>query len=328
MRILHISEGGLPDPRVERMALTMKNEGHELSFIGGETIKGQYLGAFSKASTVPLGNSLQIVYDPRVKKNWLKAIEEARPDVVHANNVIVGHFLLDSELPTIFDDHEVLSNQPFMYASRPFIRRMAAKVLWRQLPKWEKDMALRFPIITISEGLANYYRQYSSNVEVVVNTPSLKEVEWLENVPQRKGLVYIGGDFSLKKFNPYRDMSGLRDLLEFDIISGFPHDEMMKRLTHYRIGLTPFKPHPFQVLCNSNKNYEYLHAGLQVVLQRNFSHTFIDDPYVHPFLDYTDIVDVINAVPEMDPEEIMKHARNRYVWENQEQIILNAYKRI
>ncbi|MFW9976005.1 MAG: glycosyltransferase [Candidatus Thorarchaeota archaeon] len=240
MRILHVSHTGLNNPRIERMAQTMAKQGHTLLFLGGAPVTRK--SVFDETRSLPIPSGLRILYDSNVKKRWLKEITSFKPDIVHAHNIITGHFLLDSELPTIFDDHEVLSKQPFMYASRPFIRRMAAKVLWRHLPKWEKDMALRFPIITISEGLANYYRQYSSNVEVVVNTPSLNEVEWLENFPQRKGLVYIGGDFSLKKFNPYRDMSGLRDLLEFDIISGFPHDEMMKRLTHYRIGLTPFKP--------------------------------------------------------------------------------------
>lgn len=321
-----MSHTGLSNPRIERMAQTMAKKGHTLLFLGGAPVTRK--SVFEETRSLPLPSGPRIVYDNNVGKRWLKEIESFKPDIVHAHNITAGHFLLGSELPVIFDDHEVLSKQPFMYASRPFVRRMAAKVFWRQLPKWEKEMALRFPVITISEGLADYYRQYSSNVGVAVNTPTLGEVEWLEDVPKREGSVYIGGDFSLPKFNPYRDMSGLRELLKFDIVSGLPHNEMMQRITHYRIGLTPFKPHPFQTLCNSNKNYEYLHAGLQVVLQKNFKHLFIDDPYVHSFTDYSDIVEVVNTIPDKESAAIMKHARNRYVWENQEKVILNAYNSI
>lgn len=302
----------------------MAKQGHTLFFLGGEPVTRKSVFEETRSLSIPSGP--RIVYDSNVQKRWITEIESFNPDIVHAHNILAGHFLLSTELPVVFDDHEVLSKQPFMYASRPFIRRMAAKVIWREFPKWEKEMAERFPVITISEGLANYYRQFSSNVGVAVNTPTLSEIEWLENPPEREGMVYIGSDFSLPKFNPYRDMSGLQDLLKFEIVNGLPHNEMMERITHFRIGLTPFKPHPFQCLCNSNKNYEYLHAGLQVVLQKNFAHIFTEDPYVHPFTDYSEIVAVVETVPEKDPDEIMKHAREQYVWENQEKIYLEAYK--
>jgi hypothetical protein len=197
--------------------------------------------------------------------------------------------------------------------------------MWRQFPKWEKRMAERYPVITVSEGLADYYKQYTSRVSVVINTPTLNQVERLENPKDRKGLVYIGRDFSWPKFIPFRDMTGLRDILDFDIIAGLPHYEMMDRLVHYKIGLTPYRPHPFQLLCNANKNYEYLHAGLQVVVQRNFAHLFEGDPYIHPFTDYSKIVDVVNSIPDKDSGDIMAHARQNYVWEKHEDRIRDAY---
>ncbi|MFW9976002.1 MAG: hypothetical protein ACFFDQ_12095 [Candidatus Thorarchaeota archaeon] len=68
MKILYVSDGGLPDSRVERMALIMKDEGHEIVLIGGNKIRGQHLSAFSETTMIPLGNGFWIVYDPRVKK--------------------------------------------------------------------------------------------------------------------------------------------------------------------------------------------------------------------------------------------------------------------
>ncbi|MHA2208153.1 MAG: hypothetical protein ACXABV_03200 [Candidatus Thorarchaeota archaeon] len=301
----------------------MAKDGHTLLFIGGEPVEGESI--FQETKHLPLPSGPRIVYDNRVKTKWIKEIENLKPDIVHAHNTIVGHFLLDTELPVVLDDDEVYSQQPWMYQARPFVRRLLARVMWRQFPKWEKQMAERYPVITVSEGLADYYRQFTSRVSVVINTPTLTQVEGLENPEDRDGLVYIGRDFSWPKFIPFRDMTGLRDLLDFDIIAGIPHHEMMNRLVHYMIGLTPYRPHPFQLHCNANKNYEYLHAGLQVVVQRNFAHLFEGDPYIHPFTDYSEIVDVVNSVPDKDSGDIMAHARQNYVWERHEDRIRDAY---
>ena len=328
MKILHISDAGLPDPRVERMALTMKKKGHDVVFLGGRDIRGQHLSAFSETRAELLPSGPKIVHDPRVKRRWLRAIGEMKPDVVHAHNVVVGHFLLDTDYPAIFDDHEHLSAQRCVFMSRPFVRRTAARLLVRKFPRWERALAERFPVLTVSEGIADYYRRYTSNVGVVINTPMLDEVSWIESPPKREGLVYMGGDFNWPRFIPFRNMSGLREILDFDIVSGLPHREMMKNLAKYRIGLTPYRPHPFQLVCNPNKNYEYLHAGLQVLLQENFSHLFEDNKFVHSFRDYDGILNVVDSIPEANPERIMEMALDRYIWEKRENAIVSAYKAV
>lgn len=325
MRILHISDGRLPDPRVERMAKTMKKDGHELVFLGGKPTEYQNLSAFSEVKTVPLGIGPLIAYSPRIKKRWLTAISEIKPDVIHAHNVIVAHYLLGTEYPAIFDDHECLSKQRFMLAVRTPIRRAAAWFLVRKYEGWERELAMRFPVLTVSEGIADYYREYTSKVGVVNNMPMLEEVDWLPNPPSRSGLVYMGPDFTDSRFRPSRDMTGLRDILSFDTVSGLPHREMMTKLSNYRIGLTPYRPHPFQRISNPNKNYEYLHAGLQVVLCETFAHIFEGDPYVHSFSNYDDIRSVIEAAPLVDGMEVMEHARKEYIWENQERVVKASY---
>lgn len=327
MRILHISDTGLPDARVERMAMTMKKDGHELLFLGGHKVRGQDMPAFSETKTVPLGIGPRIVHDSRIKKRWLAAIDEIKPDVIHAHNVIVGHFLLDTEYPVVFDDHENFSAQKFVFMSRPFLRRTAARLLVRKLAVWERELAQAYPVITVSEGIADYYRQYTNNVSIVVNIPMMVEVDWLVNPPSRAGLVYMGNDFSKPRFTPCRDMTGLRDILSFDIVSGLSHKEMMMKLSNYKIGLTPYMAHPFQRISNPNKNYEYLHAGLQVVLNETFAHLYEGDPYVHQFRDYDDIRNVVDSVPEVDGMEIMQHARKKYIWEKQENVVKAAYAR-
>ncbi|MFW9964733.1 MAG: hypothetical protein ACFFCX_14290 [Candidatus Sifarchaeia archaeon] len=327
MKILHISDGGLPDPRVERMALTMRKEGHELVFLGGKEVKGQHLSVFSKTETEPLGIGVSITHNPFLKRRWLKKINEMKPDIIHAHNIVVGNFLLEMGYPAILDDHENLSAQSFVFRARPFIRRTAARTLVRKFPVWERELADRFPVLTVSEGIADYYREFTDRVGVVINVPYLSEVEWLQNPPSRKGLVYMGRDFSWPRFSPWRDMSGIRELLDFDIISGLSHKDMMIELTKHRIGLIPFRPHPFHSKCSLNKMYEYLHAGLQVVLTGRFIEGLDENTYLHPFNDFTDIVDTVCSVPEADPEKIMEFARKNYFWEKQENIVKEAYSK-
>lgn len=76
--------------------------------------------------------------------------------------------------------------------SRPFVRKTAARLLVRKFSRWERALAERFPVLTVSEGIADYYRRYTSNAGVVINTPMLDEALWIENAPKRKGLVYTG----------------------------------------------------------------------------------------------------------------------------------------
>ncbi|MHA2312968.1 MAG: hypothetical protein ACXADF_15880 [Candidatus Thorarchaeota archaeon] len=157
------------------------------------------------------------------------------------------------------------------------------------------------------------------------NVPSRRQIDWIEVKRDREGLVYTGGDFTLSKFLPYRDMTGLTDLVDFDIVTGHTHREMMKMLTKYDIGLTPWLPHTWHPYSDANRNYEYLHAGLQVIVNSVIKILFRDDPYVHAFRNYSDILTTIDSVKIQEPQSIMDHARRRYVWENQEDIIKEAY---
>ncbi len=120
-------------------------------------------------------------------------------------------------------------------------------------------------------------------------------------------------------------MTGIREILEFKIVSGLPHKEMMNELAKYNIGLVPFRPHPFQRKCSLNKMYEYLHAGLQVVLTANFIEMLEKPSYVHTFNDYDDIAETIDSIPEEDPNEIMEYAREHFIWDSQEDVIKSAY---
>jgi hypothetical protein len=305
----------------------MKNLGHELLFLGGTPIQSQGLNAFSETFYEPITNSFRVSLEPSFKRRWLKRIDQIQPDVVHAHDIIAAAMMLDSDYPVVYDDHEYWSRELFKYSSRSFFRRMVSKPLARAIPKWERKVLIKYPVITVSGVIAEEHRLLSKFVGVTKNYPMLKEVENLKPCANGEGIVYIGGDFNLQKFLPHRDMSGLSDVIDFDRLSDLPHLEMMEKLTHYRFGLTPWKQHPFHKYCEPNKTYEYLHAGLQVIATDSLSNQFQDVKYIHSFIEYSQIPDLIGHLENYESEEIMNYARQKFIWENQEKIIQEAYQK-
>ncbi len=327
MRILHISHTGLPDTRVEKTALTMKKQGHELIFLGARPNRFQNLDSFDNVSWLRIGNDLDVALNPIIRRKWLREIRQLNPDVIHAHNAIIAHFLLGTDYPTIYDDHEYWSHQVFKYAERKLPRGIASRPLMYLLPKWERDLLSSYPTLTTNELVAEEHRRYGGWVGVTQNVPTVEEVDGLPNPSSREGLVYVGNDFRLDKFVQHRNMSGLQEVLKFDIIWGLTHREMMEKLTSYKIGLTPWRMHPFHKYCVPNKTYEYMHAGLQVVLNKAMKGQFQNEAFVHNFNNYCDIEQTIDAIPDINPVEIIKHARGKYIWQNQERVILESYER-
>jgi len=326
MRILHISNGGLPDPRIEKIALTMKKEKNATTiFLGGGPLKWQTEDAFDEVHYLGIPSSFRYVLDPRVGSQWRERILSLKPDIVHAHNVIVARFLLDMDLPTIYDDHEYWSKRLFKYDSWSPIRKMQAKPMIRNIPIWERKLLERFPCITTNETIANDHKEHCSNVFVVRNYLSRRQVDFLENPSDRNGIVYIGNDFELPKMQYHRNLEGLKDILEFDIITGLPHPEMMEKLTHYKLGHSAFRSVPFHRYIDANKNYEYLHAGLPVLISKIWGESLPIKKYIHLFEDYDEIPEVVSNIEYPNPVDVMKYARSNFLWEFQEDKILKAY---
>jgi hypothetical protein len=328
MKILHTSHSGLPDPRIEKTALTMKKEGHDMLFLGGGPTKTGTMDVFDETFEVPMVNSLRLALDYRFRRRWIRAIEDIGPDVVHAHNIIASAMMFETDYPVIYDDHEYWSKQVFKFSERGFLRRLGLAPLARKMPKWERIALERYPVITVSEGIASEHRERGANVFITKNYPLLEEALELISPEEKSGKVYVGNDFELVKFLPHRDMTGLKDMIAFDVLKGLNHDVLMERLTHYNIGLTPWRSHPFHVYSEPNKHYEYLIAGLQVVITNSLMHPFKDEPYVHSFESYEDIPELLESLPEIEGGRIMEHARKRYIWENQERVIKNVYQKI
>ena len=55
----------------------------------------------------------------------------------------------------------------------------------------ERKLAEQFPVLTVSEAIADEYRKYGKHVGVALNIPYLSEVQHLTDPEDRSGLVFV-----------------------------------------------------------------------------------------------------------------------------------------
>jgi hypothetical protein len=243
MRILHLSDDGLPDWRVEKAALTAKKNGHEV-FFGGRLNSNSHSTIFSETYPIKWTAAALIgipFYYDRVKKQIEKLVKRVRPDIVHSHNIGSAKVSHDLGLPVVFDDHEYfrilslvnaenIKSQNSMHTNSRLdrtIQSMKLSFISRQSisnwTKWERDLVTSVPTITVSEQIAQELRTVcdarTKEIFVVPNYPLEAEtIEFREPRPHDKlSCVYAGGDSKHKQVTN-RDISGLTNIfLDNDI---------------------------------------------------------------------------------------------------------------
>jgi hypothetical protein len=312
--------------RVEKMATTLKDNGHSNIFLGPQS--NQYLGVFEEVHAIKLGRYVNLTMDPILDRRWKRKIENLKPEVVIAHDIVAAKFLLGTDHAVVYDDREFwsLSLQTGAGLKPTPSYKIQSSPFRKMVPYWEKKLLTRYPSLVTHEAVAKHHRRYGNWVGVAWNFPLLKMVDGLDNGGKREGAVYSGCDFRSRSFKTHRDMTGLRDVIEFDVICGVSHREMMQRLTRYKVGLTPWHPHPVLSFKDQNRNYEYLHAGLQVIVNEQIAPRFKECPYVQSFSDYSSLKEMLANIKDQDPNEISEYAKANYLWDFNELVILESVK--
>ena len=258
MRILHLSDDGLPDWRVEKSALTAKKAGHEVYF-GGRLDNNAKSTIFSEIHRINWTAGAMVgipYYYHRVKRQIEKLVKQLVPDIIHSHNIGSAKISHDLGLPAVFDDHEYfgmlsrvnaenikLQNTQNLKSGFDRIKQnMKASFISQQSisnwTNWEKELVLSLPTITVSEQIANELREVADGktkeIIVVLNFPLEGEISFKE--PQDHGhlsSVYAGGDSKHKQVTN-RDISGLTNLFaDNDIgnltIIGWEHAESSEK---------------------------------------------------------------------------------------------------
>jgi glycosyltransferase involved in cell wall biosynthesis len=238
MRILHLSDDGLPDWRVEKSAQSAKKKGYEVFFAGRLNSIAQST-VFSETYPIKWTAAAMIgipYYYHRVKKQIEKLVKQVRPDIVHSHNIGSAKISHHLGLPMVFDDHEYFRMLSLVNAEnikfqngvqltsglKRTIQSMKLSFISRQSisnwTKWEKELVSSVPTITVSEQIAQELtkdRDGGKEIFVVPNFPMEAEAGEFSEPKSHKYLscVYAGGDSRHKQVTN-RDISGLTNLFE------------------------------------------------------------------------------------------------------------------
>jgi glycosyltransferase involved in cell wall biosynthesis len=244
LRILHFSNQGLPDWRIEKSAISASNLGHEVTFIGSSPVNYEKSVVFSKIYEINWTAKARLgipFYWHSVKKQVDKVIKELKPDIVHAHNIFSAKMISEFGLPFVYDDHEYWSIFSMLlsemtgkltfrrktivdiakyiavdlptYVRRAFINKCVV-YLWTN---WEKEVVSSNPTITVSDKIAEDLRGLGNNrnrIFVVPNFPMKFEVKDFEKpyFHNKLSSVYAGSDGHFKQKYPNRDMDGFTDM--------------------------------------------------------------------------------------------------------------------
>lgn len=173
MRILHLTDTGLPDWRLEKSASSGSQAGHKI-FFGGRV---------SEYSTTIFPEIHKVIwtagarrgipfYWNSVRKQVKNAITNTKPDIIHAHNIFSAKMVSEFGIPFVYDDYEYWSHHARVIAEAEFrdnkgalatsIRKLKRRLLTgrsiKLWTKWEEEIVSHHPTITVSDKIAEGHR--------------------------------------------------------------------------------------------------------------------------------------------------------------------------
>jgi glycosyltransferase involved in cell wall biosynthesis len=244
LKILHLSNEGLPDWRVEKAARSAKNRGFSVDFAGSSPKNWYCNTTFSHIYEVNWTAKARYglpLYWNEVRKQVDYVLRQARPDIVHAHNIFSAKMMSEFDIPFVYDDHEYWSqhslvlnemsetaiqnrcelelNNSVRSKTARFILKMKVKPLRFHLIRlwtdWEKELVSSgVPVITVSEEISHSLAGHEpchSLVFVVPNYPSILEVpeDFQPQFHPMLTSIYSGSDGLGKIKYPSRNIDGL-----------------------------------------------------------------------------------------------------------------------
>ena len=382
MKVLHVSHAGLPDWRIEKAAITGLKYGYRV-FFAGESPSNSYNDSkiFEKSYIVswPTTNYPHILLVPyillgntsiwnAVKKQIKKILEELRPDIVHAHNVLTAKVISELDVPMVYDDHEYWS----IYVKRRFKSKIIDKdkkllkskvmnFVYNRLikiwSKWESDIVAKYPTIATSKTTINEMEEkYSKEIFLLPNFPLKTETSLSQPLVFHDELnsVYSGLEWP-KGTLAHRNITGLDRVFnennigkliligrmniqpsEKVIYKGYlSRKDMYDEMAKCSIGLLAQKKIISHKYISPNKSFEYAHAGLHIISTSGFSDV-IDTLHNNCTIieDYNDLVAQLSYFRNNKDDlykkriKIYNFAKENLVWEKYDKNIIEAYKSI
>ncbi|MFC6118608.1 glycosyltransferase [Macrococcoides bohemicum] len=226
-------------------------------------------------------------------------LKKFNPDVIHANDfdmLFFAYFVKKKNQNLIYDAHEI-------YAKNGMISKIP--LLSKIIVMLEKHMMKKVNhFVTVSNAAKEYYQTKGYNLEpvVITNAPIKREFQKLEKnkkfeaiyqgiVSEGRGYEefaesarYTDAQVTIRGYGPTMgkilDIKNKYSLENLKIEDPVEMDEMIKAASRSHVGIVMTKPisenYEYTV---SNKLFEYLHAGIPVILSPVKEHIYLNDKY-------------------------------------------------
>ena len=192
MKILHFSNEGLPDTRIDRYASLFKDDkDKEIIFCGGYP-KSNYENLFyDNIINLPADPKYQLeipFFYQSYKKRFKKIYLETKPDVVHAHNFFCAKVCFDLNIPYIYDDHEYWEYQVKARNKEKkskFSKRLLTNFLLNRLisKNEKKIIAHAFSVITVADTIADEHKTFNEHTYTISNFPASYEINLIPSAP-------------------------------------------------------------------------------------------------------------------------------------------------
>lgn len=294
----------------------------------------------------------------------LKKLLKSKADIYHFHDpelMFTGVILKMTGRKVIFDIHE---DFPAQLRSKVYLNRPTLLVLSKIYAAFESLMIRFFDYnITVNEDIQARLKRSSKDVEVVYNYPILSEFTGIEHdwnnkeraicyvggVTRIRGLkslvlaaslssckLILGGSFDEKAYE--EELKSLPEWNNVEYLGQVSREQMFEVFKRSSLGIIPFLPEPNHVKATPNKFFEYLSAGLPIVIS-NFEkwQSFIDRYGVgKTFIpgDEKSMAKAINSLlQDKDALEQMSHDARKLTietrnWDNEAQKIKNLYQKV
>lgn len=226
-------------------------------------------------------------------------LKKFNPDVIHANDfdmLFFAYFVKKKNQNLIYDAHEI-------YAKNGMISKVP--LLSKIIVMLEKHMMKKVNhFVTVSNAAKEYYQSKGYKLEpvVITNAPIKREFQKLEKnkkfeaiyqgiVSEGRGYEefaesarYTDAQVTIRGYGPtmgkISDIKNKYKLENLKIEDPVEMDEMIRAASRSHVGIVMTKPisenYEYTV---SNKLFEYLHAGIPVILSPVKEHIYLNDKY-------------------------------------------------
>jgi glycosyltransferase involved in cell wall biosynthesis len=236
-KILHLSDGSLPDWRIEKAAISSKNRGYEVYFAGLKPESNYKRSIFSQIFNLSWNPKARyrLPYQwHTLKKQMKKIIAEVRPDIIHAHNVFSAKMAKEIDsYPIVYDNHEYWSkflvyqyesSTDVNYYDNDMMDRIKRNIITfgNQIKKntrkmwieWELEITNSYPSLVPSMSIKSDLSRISNKIFVLPNFPLKTEIEKID--PPKKhdhfSSVYAGTSPFKGYQTPIKNIDGFLDL--------------------------------------------------------------------------------------------------------------------